>query len=203
MMNINIKNIVRKTLIFSLLVAATLAMSISALALCNGEPENYRKAIKTYYELEYPALLSFDTRCRYLTNSAGQQVCRIRLRGTLYYPLASAYQTQPGEPDAQFPAMVINHGSEEIFEADSKFCAQANYFVPKGYIVFVPFRRGHGDNDGAADKSTGIYVEDILNDWASANPVYFHNTSCTTRSCYKAELLKEQADEEVAAPWSI
>jgi dienelactone hydrolase len=194
------KVIGKKPLLFLLLVIVTLAMSIPAFADCNGAAEKYRQFDVTYYEIDYPAILSFDSRCRYITDGQGRTICRIRLRGTLYLPPSSAYVRPRGAPAATFPAIVINHGSEETFEATEKFCTQANYLVPKGYIVFAPFRRGQGDGNEAAKKSTGIYVEDMLNDFAlRPNSVWFHDTQCDNRSCYKAQLLKQQADEEIAA----
>ena len=93
---------------------------------------------------------------------------------------------------------MVNHGSGAEFEAYNKHCEIANYFVPEGYMVFVPFRRGQGDNDAPfGDKSTGIYIEDMLDDFSSANPTYNHPTNCTTRGCYKAEIFKQQAFWEV------
>ena len=158
----------------------------------------YRRAIVTYFELDERRDTYGDTRCFYYTGPDGNLRCKIRLRGTLYYPLASAYLVRDGQPQATFPAVVINHGSEETFEANTKFCKQAAYFVPKGYIVLVPFRRGHGDDDAkSGDLSTGVYITDLLDDVQNGTGNYVHNTTCTSRSCYKAELLTEQADEEI------
>jgi len=103
--------------------------------------------------------------------------------------------------------IVVNHGSEEEFEANDKFCDVANYFAPKDYIIFAPFRRGQGDEDAplpndpnaVSDKSTGVYVEDMLDDYIGGPRIMAHNTTCTSRSCYKAELLKKQAEEEMTA----
>lgn len=191
MTKINIKITVKETLFFSLLLMATLAMSIPALADCHGDPENYLTSIVTYYQddLIYNPDLT-DSRCTRVVNSVGRVVCRVRLRGTVYSPRNATSTTK-------FPALVVNHGSEETFEAFNKFCQIANYFVPKGYIVFVPFRRGHGDNDGPQDKSNGIYIETLLDDLESPNPTYNHPTFCTTRGCYKAEILEQQAEFEI------
>jgi hypothetical protein len=46
------------------------------------------------------------------------------------------------------PAIVYNHGSESL---PGPKCPIANYFVPLGYVVFVPHRRGQG-------RSTGQYI---------------------------------------------
>jgi len=66
--------------------------------------------------------------------------------------------------------------------------------VPKGYIVFVPFRRGQGDHANDA-RSTGIYIEDMLTDFENRREA--HDTTCADRGCYKAQLLKAQADEDL------
>lgn len=195
--NMDAKNVLEKALLLSLLLVATLAMSIPALAACDDT--KYRSKVITYFESDTLVPGYGDTRCYYYTGPQGGLRCKIRLRGTLYYPLASAYNHPDGEPAPDFPALLVNHGSEKTFEADTKFCEQAEYFVPKGYIVFAPFRRGQGDPDaGEGNMSTGVYVEDLLNDWINGTNNYVHNTSCTNRSCYKAQLLKEQADEEEA-----
>ena len=39
----------------------------------------------------------------------------------------------------------------------------------------------------------------MLDDWGSNSPDYFHDTQCNDRSCYKSQLLKEQADEDIDA----
>ncbi len=184
-----------------IMVLSTLVLAVSALASCNGEPENYRVFIVTYFESTHAVNSdsAFDSRCHYYINPRGQRECQIRLRGALYVPLASAYDVPPGHAPAQFPAIVLNHGSEHTFPPRSLWCEIANYFVPKDYIVFAPFRRGHGDGLNDANKSTGVYVEDMLTDWLSNNPQYVHDTICTTVSCYKAQLLRQQADQEIAS----
>lgn len=199
-----IKNNVKKTLFFSLLLLASIAVPSQVFAECSIDTEKIRTSVVTYYEanLYYNPSDMTDSRCTIVQNSDGRAICRIRLRGTLYVPRTT-------DSTAKFPAIVVNHGSEETFEANKKFCTIANYFVPRGYIVFAPFRRGHGDNDPPypnnptqiSDKSTGIYIEDMLDDYLSANPVYNHPTNCTTRGCYKAEILEHQADEEI--PYAV
>jgi dienelactone hydrolase len=55
--------------------------------------------------------------------------------------------------DGPFPALLWNHGSEKLpGSADSV----APYFVNKGYVFFVPHRRGQG-------RSPGPYIMDELN----------------------------------------
>jgi len=47
-----------------------------------------------------------------------------------------------------FPALVWNHGSEQNPGTARQFDAVAAIFVPAGYVVFAPMRRGHGDSEG-------------------------------------------------------
>jgi carboxymethylenebutenolidase len=54
-----------------------------------------------------------------------------------------------------FPTVVWNHGSEKNPGAGPQFDAVAEVFVPAGYLVFAPVRRGHGF-------SQGTYIVDEL-----------------------------------------
>src|SRR5206468_1706365 len=47
-----------------------------------------------------------------------------------------------------FPALIWNHGSEKSPGTMRQFDAVAAIFVPAGYVVFAPMRRGHGDSEG-------------------------------------------------------
>jgi carboxymethylenebutenolidase len=47
-----------------------------------------------------------------------------------------------------FPGLVWNHGSERNPDSGAQFDAIAAVFVPAGYAVFAPMRRGHGDSEG-------------------------------------------------------
>ncbi len=53
-------------------------------------------------------------------------------------------------PDGQgpFPGIIWNHGSEKNPGTGPEFDAVANIFVPAGYVVFAPMRRGHGNSQG-------------------------------------------------------
>ncbi|HEV8719617.1 MAG TPA: prolyl oligopeptidase family serine peptidase [Candidatus Binatia bacterium] len=59
--------------------------------------------------------------------------------------------TPPGE--GPFPALLWNHGSEKL---SGSVDGVAPYFVNKGYVFFVPHRRGQG-------RSPGPYIMDELN----------------------------------------
>jgi dienelactone hydrolase len=47
-----------------------------------------------------------------------------------------------------FPAVVWNHGSEKNPGGGPQFDTVASIFVPAGYVVFAPVRRGHSDSEG-------------------------------------------------------
>ena len=53
-------------------------------------------------------------------------------------------------PDGEgpFPALIWNHGSEQRPDAGAQFDSVASIFVPAGYVVFAPVRRGHGGSQG-------------------------------------------------------
>jgi dienelactone hydrolase len=50
--------------------------------------------------------------------------------------------------DGPFPAVVWNHGSEPNPGGTRQFDSVASIFVPAGYVVFAPMRRGHSDSEG-------------------------------------------------------
>ena len=50
--------------------------------------------------------------------------------------------------DGPFPALIWNHGSEQHPDAGAQFDSVAAIFVPAGYVVFAPVRRGHGHSQG-------------------------------------------------------
>jgi dienelactone hydrolase len=47
-----------------------------------------------------------------------------------------------------FPGLIWNHGSEKSPGTMRQYDAVAAIFVPAGYVVFAPMRRGHGDSEG-------------------------------------------------------
>jgi len=47
-----------------------------------------------------------------------------------------------------FPAVIWNHGSEKNPGTSAQFDSVAAVFVPAGYVVFAPMRRGHGLSEG-------------------------------------------------------
>src|SRR6266481_5501934 len=67
----------------------------------------------------------------------------LELKGFVWKP--------PGE--GPFPALLWNHGSEK---SPGSVDTVAPYFISKGYVFFVPHRRGQG-------RSPGPYIMDELN----------------------------------------
>jgi len=55
-----------------------------------------------------------------------------------------------------FPTVIWNHGSEKNPGGGPQFDSVAAIFVPAGYAVFAPVRRGHGGSEG-------VYIVDTLN----------------------------------------
>jgi dienelactone hydrolase len=62
----------------------------------------------------------------------------LTLVGYLYHP----------EGTGPWPALIWNHGSEQDPAAGPQFDTVAAAFVPDGYVVFAPVRRGHGESQG-------------------------------------------------------
>jgi len=62
----------------------------------------------------------------------------LTLVGFLYHPAGSG----------PWPALIWNHGSEKDPGAGPQFPTVASVFVPAGYLVFAPERRGHGESEG-------------------------------------------------------
>jgi carboxymethylenebutenolidase len=60
-----------------------------------------------------------------------------------------------------FPALIWNHGSEKTPGAGPQFDSVASIFVPAGYVVFAPVRRGHG-------YSKGRYIGDVIDQTQAA-----------------------------------
>jgi dienelactone hydrolase len=92
----------------------------------------------------------------------------LTLHGWLWRP--------PG--DGPFPAIVYSHGSEEY---PGPMPGQAEFFVPRGFTLFVPHRRGQGRS-----KDAGKYIVDTFERGAALSPVL-------------ADGLSEQANDVAAA----
>jgi dienelactone hydrolase len=76
----------------------------------------------------------------------------LTLAGYLFKP--------PG--DGPFPAVLWNHGSEPDPGRSPQFDSVAAVFVPAGFVVFAPMRRGHSDSQGeyfraSMDKESSLH----------------------------------------------
>jgi dienelactone hydrolase len=91
-----------------------------------------------------------------------------RLRGFLARPASQG----------PFPAVVYNHGSEKLPGAKE---GQVDFYTKRGFVLFVPHRRGHGRSEGA-------YVMDLVNAAPTEN-----------RGAVLADQLVEQVDDVAAA----
>jgi dienelactone hydrolase len=60
--------------------------------------------------------------------------------------LAGYWFKPPG--NGPFPALLWNHGSEPDPGHSPQFDSVAAVFVPAGFVVFAPMRRGHSDSQG-------------------------------------------------------
>jgi carboxymethylenebutenolidase len=75
----------------------------------------------------------------------------LTLSGILYKP----------QSRGPFPTLIWNHGSEKTPGVDPQFDSVASIFVPAGYAVFAPIRRGHG-------YSQGRYIGDVIDQTEAA-----------------------------------
>jgi carboxymethylenebutenolidase len=99
-----------------------------------------------------------------------------RMYATVPGPLWGYLYKPPGP--GPFPALIFNHGSERNA---TDLRGQAMFYVPRGYVVFVPHRRGHGLSGGA-----GEYFDDV---WQRSG----------RKSEKLVELLEAQVDDVAAA----
>jgi dienelactone hydrolase len=63
------------------------------------------------------------------------------------------YIYKPDGP-GPFPTVIWNHGSEPNPGGGPQFDSVAAIFVPAGYVVVAPTRRGHGDSQGTYIQNT-------------------------------------------------
>ena len=61
-----------------------------------------------------------------------------------------------------FTAILYNHGSEEV---PSKMAGQALFFVPRGFVLLVPRRRGQG-----LSKDAGAFIDAFVKGGAPGDP---------------------------------
>jgi hypothetical protein len=133
--------------------ALALAVASIALGAASEQARAWTDCPGSYTKYSYykpSPLPTADTRCDY--DSAGHCL-NIDLVGYLFKP--------PPPPPGQigqiagFPLLVFNHGSES--DPGPK-CAEGEYFSQKGFVVFVPVRRGHTGSTGMtfAEYTSGL-----------------------------------------------
>lgn len=89
------------------------------------------------------------------------------------------------EGPGPFPAVVWNHGSERNPGLTAQFDSVASIFVPAGYVVFAPVRRGHG-------RSEGRYFRDVVDEaWRKQGSVAANHLAVHL-------LEKEYLDDQLA-----
>ena len=70
---------------------------------------------------------------------------RVTFESGGYSLVGFLYQPEGAGP---WPVLIWNHGSEKNPGAGPQFDTVASVFVPAGYVVFAPERRGHGESEG-------------------------------------------------------
>jgi len=123
-----------------------------------------------------------DSRSRYsdpLTTAVRQPVAfrsaDLALLGFLFKPKGAG----------PFPAVLWNHGAEFAPGRGEQFDALARVFLPAGYVLFAPVRRGH-------EGSEGDYIVDEVNRAREAGPPEAAN------SLVVHKLETEQLDDQLA-----
>jgi carboxymethylenebutenolidase len=94
----------------------------------------------------------------------------LRLHGFIYRP----------EGDGSFPTILWNHGSEQ-YPKSGKLIAKP--FVSRGYVVFVPHRRGQGSSSNQSE-----YIMDLI-----------HQESEVSRGKKFVELQETHQEDVIAA----
>lgn len=94
------------------------------------------------------------------------------------------YLYKPAGP-GPFPTLVWNHGSEQNPGGGPQFDSVAAIFVPAGYAVLAPLRRGHGD-------SQGDYIQDRIE-------ASFRESGATATERLMVQLMEsEQLSDQLA-----
>jgi dienelactone hydrolase len=120
----------------------------------------HRKAARIGWRLVVPAGAAILA----LAMSAPAQAPRFNKRHVSFksgdLTLAGYLYTPPGS--GPFPAVLWNHGSEPDPGGGPQFDSVAAVFVPAGFVVLAPMRRGHSDSQGeyiraAIDKESSLH----------------------------------------------
>jgi carboxymethylenebutenolidase len=95
---------------------------------------------------------------------------KLKLHGFIHRP----------EGDGSFPAILLNHGSEQLPKS-GKLIAKS--FVSRGYVVFVPHRRGQGSSSDQSE-----YIMDLI-----------HQEPDSTKGKKFVELQETHQEDVIAA----
>ena len=148
----------RKMFVFGSIVSVLVATFASDASACSF-------TFDTYY--------SIDT-----FNTDDPTQCEWRLAGTQCHVELVGIRYQAAGPNA--PVLIWNHGSGQAVRPGDQgsACEIANYFVPLGYTVYVPVRRGHYIQQGKmiVARSTGTFWQNapgrpVDNLWLQRNDV--------------------------------
>jgi dienelactone hydrolase len=122
-----------------MLAVAGVAYALSARADC---PKKY--TVETYFQRkDLPD--KPNSRC----DVKNGKCVKIQLTGRLYRPDPST--------KGPHPILIMNHGSGQPVNPD---CEMGQYFSQRGYLVFIPSRRGHEGSTGAYfDQYTSTYCQ--------------------------------------------
>lgn len=102
-----------------------------------------------------------------LTNGSNysRAIASYQSEGLKIYALLTV-PTGEAPPDG-WPVIVFNHGyiPPDQYETTERYVAYVDYFASRGYIVFKPDLRGHGNSEGSARGaySSPDYTVDVLN----------------------------------------
>lgn len=76
-----------------------------------------------------------------------------------------------GPPESGWPVIIFNHGyiPPEQYQTTERYVAYLDAFARKGYLVFKPDYRGHGNSEGQPEGAyySPAYTVDVLNAVAS------------------------------------
>ncbi|HVU12004.1 MAG TPA: CocE/NonD family hydrolase [Phototrophicaceae bacterium] len=95
------------------------------------------------------------------------------------------YRSSSEPSGAKLPAIIWNHGSEQNPGTGPEFDAIADIFVPAGYVVFAPMRRGHGD-------SQGEYIQTTIMNYRKTHTV------AQTQQFFVQQMAGPQLDDQLA-----
>ena len=115
-----------------------------------GEPKDAGAAAKAFAAKVAAAT---DSRTRYTDPSTTAVKQSVAFRSANLALLGFLFKPEGAGP---FPAVLWNHGSEFAPGRREQFDSAAKVFLPAGYVLFAPVRRGH-------EGSEGVYIVDEIN----------------------------------------